>query len=156
MTLISTKYSNPIYVGIDMDIQVMDQTAFSAYTTADKHVAMSYQLTTNINYPPMVWINQYTSRHYIFRGHINDPAYDKMWNDVKAITDIEQQKKMIIQMNDYATAQFYRLTTQPFNYFVMWQPWLKGYNGALTRDSVLGVATRTMWLDQALKKSMGY
>lgn len=143
-------------VGIEMNIQVMDQTAFSAYTTADKHVTMSYQLTSNINYPPMVWINQYTSKHYVFRGHINDPTYDQMWNEVKTIVDVEQQKKMIIQMNDYATSKFYRLTTQPFNYFVIWQPWLKGYNGTLTRDSVLGAPTRTMWIDHNLKKSMGY
>jgi peptide/nickel transport system substrate-binding protein len=143
-------------VGIEMNIQVMDNAAWSAYTTADKHVTMSTVLTTNINYPPMVWINQYTSMHYVFRGHIKDPTYDQMWNQVKTIVNVEQQNKMIIQMNDYATAQFYRITTQPFNYFVMWQPWLKGYSGSLTRDSVLGVSTRMMWIDQALKESMGH
>ncbi len=142
--------------GIDMNIQVMDNTAFSAYTTGDKHVTMSTQLTTNINYPPMVWINQYEGAHYVFRGHIKDATYDKMWNDVKALVDVEQQKKMIIQMNDYATAQFWRITTQPFNYFVIWQPWLKGYTGSLTRDGVLGVSTRMMWIDQELKNSTGH
>ena len=38
-------------VGIDMDIQVLDNTAFTAYTQGDKHVAMAYQLTTNVSYP---------------------------------------------------------------------------------------------------------
>ncbi len=67
-------------IGIDTDIQVMDNTAFSAYTTGDKHVAMFYQLTTNISYPPMVWINQYDSTHFVYRGHIKDATYDQMWS----------------------------------------------------------------------------
>jgi ABC-type transport system substrate-binding protein len=104
----------------------------------------------------MVWINQYHTGHYTWRGHISDPEYDKMWNEVKSMTDVEQQKKMIIKMNDYATAKYWRIATQPFNYFAMWQPWLKGYNGALTRDGVLGAPARTMWIDRNLKKSIGY
>ena len=139
-------------VGITMDIQVMDNVAFSAYTTGDKHVAMSFSLTSNVNYPPMVWINQYTSRHYTYRGHLKDATYDKMWDEVKAIIDVEQQKKQIIKMNDYATAQFYRVTTQPYNSFVLWQPWLKGYRGTQTNDGILGAPTRTMWIDKSLKK----
>lgn len=143
-------------VGIDMQINAMENTAWLAYTQGDKADTMSYQLTTNVNYPPMVWINQYHTGHYTWRGRISDPAYDKMWNEVKLLTAVEQQKQMIIKMSDYATAQYWRISTQPFNYFAIWQPWLKGYNGALTRDGVLGTPTRTMWIDQNLKKSMGY
>jgi D-hexose-6-phosphate mutarotase len=100
----------------------------------------------------MTWINQYDSTHFTFRGHIKDATYDQMWKEVKLITDAAQQKQMIIKMNDYATAQFYRVTTQPFNYFVIWQPWLKGYAGARTVEGIMSAPTRTMWIDKSLKK----
>jgi peptide/nickel transport system substrate-binding protein len=138
-------------VGIDMDIQVLDNTAFTAYTQGDKHVTMAYQLTTNVSYPPMTWINQYDSTHFTFRGHIKDATYDQMWKEVKTITDATQQKQKIIQMNDYATAQFWRVTSLPFNYFVMWQPWVKGYAGARTTEGLMSAPPRQMWVDQTLK-----
>lgn len=143
-------------IGVEMEIQVMDNVTFSAYTTGDKHDTMFYQLTSNISYPPMVWINQYTSRHFKFRGHINDPVYDQMWDEVKAMVDMEQQRLQIIKMNDYATAQYYRLSTPPYNAFVMWHPWLKGYTGTRTSGGPISSPVRIMWLDQTLKKSMGF
>ena len=143
-------------IGITMEMVVMDNVSFSSFTTGDKHVTMGYPLTTNISYPPMVWINQYTSMHFPYRGHIKDATYDKMWNEVKVMVDMEQQKKQIIKMNDYATAQFWRVTTPPYNDLVMWHPWLKGYNGTRTSGGVMSSPARIMWLDQALKKSMGH
>ena len=136
-------------IGIEMEIQVMDNSAFTAYTQADKHVAMSSQLGSNVTYPPFVLGDQFRSGHFVYRGHIVDSAYDVMWDKSRASTTEEAYRSLVIKMGDYANAKQWRVILPPLKNFTIWQPWLKGYQGEL---DILDELSALVWVDQTMKE----
>ncbi len=93
------------------------------------------------------------------RPGFRDPAYDAMVDAAAAATTIEEQMKLARE------ADMYQLEKLGITYvwghkapsFNAIQPWLKGYHG----ESDLGGPDRRslfarLWIDQALKKEMGF
>jgi ABC-type transport system substrate-binding protein len=94
---------------------------------------------------------------------VNDPVFDKFYPAALAATSIEDTKKIVKQANEYVARQHYAISLLQPNSYAVSQTWLKGYNGqgdAMTGSgsgpNFLSFYLARFWIDQPLKKSMGY
>jgi peptide/nickel transport system substrate-binding protein len=142
-------------IGVNMEIQVMEPTVWTSYTRADKQEMMTGQFGTFAAWPPEISINHRYSQQYSFRHHIQDATYDGMWLKTKTCLDAVEQQKLIIQMDAYATAQQWTVTLPPFYNFVVWQPWLKSFNGETSIGGIFTMAHQ-LWINQDMKKASGH
>ena len=87
---------------------------------------------------------------------------DSMYYQAVAAVDIPTVKSLLQQTNEMVVKGHNEISLLiPMN-FCIYQPWLKGYNGqdrALSGQAkplMEGFYTSRFWIDQNLKKSMGY
>ena len=96
---------------------------------------------------------------------ITDPECEKLFQDVQAnYFDRAAVGKLYTEPTatrpnfiTYANEQAWFITPPSPYYYSIWQPWVKGYGGAryITYHCFYDYAKYT-WIDQALKKLMGY
>jgi peptide/nickel transport system substrate-binding protein len=143
-------------VGIKMEIQTMEYAAFLS------------AMTTQTNAPGYFMNNGHTNptttiRKSFVPGQVWNPS---QWNDPKLTARMEA----VYKERDEAKrqAELRAMTTEmldnapyvwlPTTYnFTAWWPWVKGYAGELRAGSVRpGPIYARIWIDQDLKKKMGY
>ncbi len=86
-----------------------------------------------------------------------DSEMDRLMEVAQSATTLEEYHRLMREANQYATAQHWILWGGRVPQFNVHQPWIKGYNG----ETDLGDMDRTMmfsrlWIDQELKKEMGF
>ena len=88
---------------------------------------------------------------------INDPKMDDYYLKLSALYFKEAERDVLMkEVNQYIISQVYYYVPPTGWYTYFWWPWVKNYDG----DISLGVGNyywqKYIWLDQGLKKSMGY
>ena len=108
------------------------------------------------------WIPVETMRQYYskspgnWRG-IAEPEYDALFEAALATADVEEQQRMVRELNMYGIERHWTIWGPETPQFNAHQPWVKGYNGELW----LGVGQHNtpftrLWIDSELKKEMGH
>ena len=92
-------------------------------------------------------------------SQIEDPICEETSEKMKSlyITDARGAMNMFREMMKHVLDQAYTITGPQYNLSVFWWPWLKNYSG----ESMIGYFDQQYWaaytwLDEDLKKSMGY
>ena len=143
-------------VGVKMEIQVMEYPAFlSAMTTRTN--APGYYLQAGLNNPTTSLRKSFVTKQTWNPSQYSDPEFDKKMAAVYAEPDERVRqvkvKLMVREILDKAPSIF--LPT-PYAYTAWW-PWVKNYGGELRAGSERpGPIHARIWVDQALKKQMGY
>ncbi len=102
-------------------------------------------------------LNQFYSKGYPFRHHLNDPKFDALWQMGNDALSEEEMRKVMIEVDIYVNAQFWRINLPPYFAFTAYQPWLKRFNGESGgQEGVFGALTARFWIDQDLQKAMGH
>ncbi len=107
---------------------------------------------------PITCLTWSTSTHTYDWESYNNPAYDALIAKLLATTDPDEQATLVKQ----AVIMVYRdipYFAFPGGYgYNFWQPWVKNYHGEICLGGVMGYNTWTsrIWVDDSLKKSMGY
>jgi peptide/nickel transport system substrate-binding protein len=143
-------------IGVDMDITVMDPVSYMSFIGARKHDQMSYANWSAKPDPPHIRISDLTTSQRLNGTCNNDAVYEEMYHKLLTATTTEEAKQMVIDADQYVLRQHWGAVVCPITSFVAWQPYLKGYSG----EDVGWAWTREwnfprLWVDQALKKSMG-
>ncbi|MFC1943602.1 ABC transporter substrate-binding protein, partial [Chloroflexota bacterium] len=159
-------------IGVDLELQVRNESVWESIGVKMTHEEM-YLDRGGLS-------DAMTSSHHRKGGGSNISIVDEpfhpflriMWqeryNDSPArdaiyTTPIEEllpdmpEAKGVPSFNVYANEQvFYHYLPAPYAY-IFWQPWLKGYYGANNLGYCADLGwPRYAWLDQDLKKAMGY
>ncbi|MDO8687944.1 MAG: ABC transporter substrate-binding protein [Dehalococcoidales bacterium] len=89
---------------------------------------------------------------------IDDPKVEQYYNDITAAYfDPPTVDKLMKAMNLYVLGQAYYYFPPSPNSYLFWMPWVKGYSGETSMGPYQsGIHYKYVWIDQALKKSMGY
>jgi peptide/nickel transport system substrate-binding protein len=143
-------------VGVKMEIQPMEYAAFLS------------AMTTQTNAPGYFMNNGHTNptttiRKSFVPGQVWNPS---QWNDPKltarmdAVYEERDEAKRQAELRAMTTEMLdnapYVWLPTPYN-FTAWWPWVKGYEGELRAGSVRpGPIYARIWVDQDLKKKMGY
>ena len=91
------------------------------------------------------------------RGGVQDPEYDAMVDAALGATSIEEQKRLIAEVDMYAIEQHWQIFGPKSPIYLLAQPWVKGYNGELALnkwEDWLNFAY--LWIDSEMKEEMGY
>jgi peptide/nickel transport system substrate-binding protein len=96
-------------------------------------------------------------------SYINDPVLNSYHDQMLAAWPDETEMMSIHrQLLPYLQEQCYVIQTAAWNTYTIWWPWVKNYSGETSLgyykfiNSGFGGLTQYLWIDQDLKKSMGY
>ena len=150
-------------VGIDMEIRTMDTASWTSFVWAHKNDQIAFNNSLGVSYEPLVIFRRFWTGYKTNWCMISDPAWDAMYAKALVSPTIADAKAIVIQANQYMTKNHWAISLVTPNYFALYQPWLKGYNGQNfsisgpgTGPLEFGFYTSRFWIDTGLKKSMGH
>ncbi|MBI2287883.1 MAG: hypothetical protein HYU83_02695 [Chloroflexi bacterium] len=141
-------------IGINLQLSVKESGVFTSISIARSH-------------PEAIWTGMAApySQHEWRVGHQSNVAYvddPRMTNMIAEFAkyfmiDDEKAYAEFGKIFAYSIEQAYYLPLPAGRVYTAWWPWLKGYSG----ESMFGATSqfgfiKWIWLDQALKKSMGF
>jgi peptide/nickel transport system substrate-binding protein len=143
-------------IGVKMEVQTMEYAAFLSAMTTQTNAAGYFMNNGHTN--PTTTIRKSFVPHQVWNpSQWNDPKLNARMEAVYKERDESKRqaelRAMTTEMLDNAP---YVWLPTPYN-FTAWWPWVKGYEGELRAGAVRpGPIYARMWLDQDLKKKMGY
>ena len=146
-------------IGIDVvDIEVLPGPAFGAKRTAKDHELLNHELANFGD--PINYMRSYSTRPsnpYGADSNVNDPDYEAMLEAAEAATTIEEQYRLVRELNQHGIEEFWMIWTPNGPQFNAIQPWIIGFNNEnwMGNGQTHGVFLR-LWIDQDLKTEMGY
>jgi peptide/nickel transport system substrate-binding protein len=144
-------------VGIDLEMDVSPD--FGALI--GRAFSITYELIAIGTSPDSSYPEQslYAVRNWVNASLINEPYVDETAKAVKslAITDFHASMELCRPLCIYLIEQAYCVPAPFYPTYSMWWPWLKNYSGEIS-IGYWGTDhwSQFIWIDQALKKSMGY
>jgi peptide/nickel transport system substrate-binding protein len=143
-------------VGVKMEIQPMEYGAFlSAMTTQTN--APGYFMGNGHTNPTTTLRKNFVMGQVWNPSQWNDPAFAAKMDAVYKEPDEDKRKVMVRDMTrEILDKAPYLWLPTPYNYTAWW-PWVKNYGGELRAGSVRpGPIYARIWVDQEMKKQMGY
>ncbi|MFC1966815.1 ABC transporter substrate-binding protein [Chloroflexota bacterium] len=90
-------------------------------------------------------------------GMVDDPVFREMIERMRPLSVQPERNKAIGELNLYVIENAFWLSTPISTEGTFWWPWLKGYLGESHLGAHnTGAANARVWIDQELKKEMGY
>jgi peptide/nickel transport system substrate-binding protein len=143
-------------VGVKMEIQTMEYAAFLSAMTSQKN-APGYFMNNGHTNPTRSLHKSFVFGQVWNPSQWNDPAFAAKMDQVYLEKNEEVRIKMIDEMTTEIVdkAPYIWLPTQYI--YTAWWPWVKGYEGELRAGAARpGPVYARIWVDQDLKKKMGY
>jgi peptide/nickel transport system substrate-binding protein len=143
-------------IGVKMEIQPMEYGAFlSAMTTQTN--APGYFMGNGHTNPTTTLRKNFVMGQVWNPSQWNDPTFAAKMDAVYKEPDEDKRKVMVRDMTrEILDKAPYLWLPTPYNYTAWW-PWVKNYGGELRAGSVRpGPIYARIWVDQAMKKQMGY
>jgi peptide/nickel transport system substrate-binding protein len=140
-------------VGIDMEIKPLEPGVMTGVMASRSHEQMIYSLLLLSNPAGMNWVRSEAADN---RAMYENPRTRDTYNRVSAMIGKDEAgiTREIRDISKFILSEVIGIMLpQTYNY-TMWWPWVKGYSGEGFDDG--GYATKYLWVDYALKKSMGY
>ncbi|MHC4047946.1 ABC transporter substrate-binding protein [Bradyrhizobium sp. 23AC] len=156
MDLISLIAAYLEQVGVKMEIQPMEYAAFlSAMMT--KTLAPGYLMSSGHTSPTTTIRKNFTTGNPWNASQWNDPKIDERMEATLQERDENKRQALIRTMTtEMLDKAPYLWLPTPYAYTAWW-PWVKGYEGELRAGAERpGPIYARIWIDQDLKKKMGY
>jgi len=155
-------------IGVNMDIRPMDSASWSAFVlTNHKQDALDARQPTagslGLTFYPLRQIIKFALGNSSNSGLVNDPVFNAFGPSANAATSTDELKTIMTAANKYVAEQHFSISLlQPLQYD-LGQPWFRGgYNAQYGAFPTASGATlpafyhARFWIDQNLKKAMGY
>ena len=142
-------------IGIDVEIDVPPVANCVARRSERDFEMMSAEAANR--WFPLAVQTRYTTASCCNSSNVNDPWYEAKYEEGTAATTIEEQNRIVGELNQYAIEKFWTIWGGIGPQYVAIQPWVIGYNGELmlSVNQYNTVFTR-LWIDSELKKAMGH
>ena len=143
-------------VGVKIEIQPMEYAAFLSAMTTKTHAAGYFMRNGHTN-PTTTIRKSFVTKQTWNPSQYSDPAFDKKMADVYVEPDEAKRQVMLKEMTREILdkAPYIWLPVSYSN--SAWWPWVKNYGGELRAGSERpGPIHARMWIDQDLKKKLGF
>ncbi len=144
-------------IGVEVDFNVVDVPTFIAHVRNKGYGGMTRHLAGAATYP-LGNIVIFETGHDWNRQGVDDPVYNAIVEAAKAATSTEELKKQISKADMYGIERHWYTWGPMVPYYHATQPWVVGFNGEVTLGGMNygGIVWARLWIDQELKKEMGY
>ena len=143
-------------VGVKLDIQAMEYGAFLSAMTTKTH-APGYFMNNGHSNPTTSIRKSFVSKQTWNPSQYSDPDFDKRMADAYLEKD-ESKRQLLIKLltrDIVEKAPYIWLPVQ--HTYTAWWPWVKNYDGELRAGAErVGPIHARMWVDQPMKKKMGF
>ena len=143
-------------IGVDVKINQLDAGEFNSRLRSRDLEGMSSAIAGSLD-NPVSNFDDFHSDSEVNRGGVQDPEYDAMVDAALAATSIEEQKRLIAEVDMYGIEKHWQIFGPKSPIYLLAQPWVKGYNGELALnkwEDWLNFAY--LWIDSEMKEAMGY
>jgi peptide/nickel transport system substrate-binding protein len=141
-------------IGVNMEINAVDWATYEAMYRASEHDQM-VTFGGASAWPPTRTMSQfYSGGSDNGATKVNDAGYDAIYAEFQAATTAEEAAQTVQAADKYIIEHFWAVWAPESYTFVFWQPYLKGYSGE-SLQWARGLTYARLWIDQALKTSMG-
>jgi peptide/nickel transport system substrate-binding protein len=145
-------------IGVKMELDIMDYPSWLAKMTKKEHPPGIFFIADHGT--PLSSIRKvFLSGEKWNLSIMKDPYVDKIWNETSENPDLTE-KEINAAMKQLAV---YCIDQAPFIWlpgiykYMAWWPWVKNYYGEVTAGAQRsGPVITRIWIDQELKKKMGY
>ena len=141
----------------------MDPAAWSTFVLTNKShdaLAARNQGMIGLNYEPNIQINRFLKGYRVNYTMVDDPNYNALIPRAAAATTLKDYQSVMVDANKLVAQQHYVISICQPSLYTVYQPWLKGYNAQFGSTGWsppnLSFYMARFWIDQKLKKSMGY
>ena len=143
-------------VGVKLEIQPLEYGAFLSAMTSKKHAA-GYFMNKGHTNPTASIRSTFVTGQTWNPSLWSDPAFDKRMEEVYRERDEGERKAMLKSMTREILDKAPHLWLPTPYIYTAWWPWVKNYGGELRAGAVRpGPIYARIWMDQELKKKMGY
>ena len=143
-------------IGVDVEIDIVEGAVMSARVKAHAYEGMTYA-SRGVNYNPLFWIRIKAYSDGVANTPGNqDPVFDAMVEAAENAGSREEMMELVKKANDYYIAQQWTIWGSPIRpAFVVYQPWMVGYNGEWTLGGGRSfLILSRVWLDSDLRYEM--
>jgi len=143
-------------VGVKIEIQPMEYGAFLSAMTTKTHAAGYFMQNGHTN-PTTTIRKSFVTKQTWNPSQYSDPEYDRKMAAVYQEQDESKRQQMLKDMTrEIVEKAPYIWLPVAYNYTAWW-PWVKNYGGELRAGSERpGPIHARMWIDQGMKRKMGY
>nr|MBF0684890.1 ABC transporter substrate-binding protein [Pseudomonas sp.] len=143
-------------IGVKMEIVPMEYAAFFSSMNASTHTA-GYMMSKGHSNPTTALRNSYTKNDPWNTAKWHNEEFEKGMQEVFLERDESVRHKKMQELTRMALDDApYVVLPTPY-YYRAWWPWVKNYGGELRAGAVRpGPIYAQIWIDQDLKKKMGY
>ena len=145
-------------IGVDMQIQPKEAGVYTSITRGRTHEEMIMKNSVDYSFPFRMLM--------VRKESFDDPAYfeadftREAYNTVSRLVGIDDTtvNKTLKEVGKFSLEQAWGIWLPAPEVYDMWQPWVGGYQGEQDVGYLAGPANRNLdwvWIDQALKQSMG-
>jgi len=143
-------------IGVTMEIEVMEYPAFLSAMTTKKNAA-GYFMSLGGTNPTTVLRKSYVTGQTWNPSQYSDKNFDARMDAVLAEPDEAKRQQMLRAMSREILDAAPHVWLPTGYAYTAWWPWVKNYSGELRADAErLGPIHARVWVDQALKKKMGF
>jgi peptide/nickel transport system substrate-binding protein len=143
-------------VGVKLEIQPLEYAAFLSAMTTRTHAPAYFMNSGHVNPTRTIHKSFITGELWNPSGY-SDPSYDKKMDEVFRTRDETKRQVLLKELTREILdkAPYVWLPTPYIS--TAWWPWVKNYNGELRAGAVRpGPIYARIWVDQEMKKNMGY
>ncbi|MCG5263313.1 ABC transporter substrate-binding protein [Cupriavidus gilardii] len=143
-------------VGVRIQIQPMEYGAFlSAMTT--KTNAPGYMMNNGHTNPTTTIRKSFVSGQVWNASQWSDPKFDKKVEEAFALRDVGKRQEALRALTREIVAQAPYIWLPTQYVYTAWWPWVRNYGGELRAGAVRpGPIYARLWIDQEMKKKMGF
>ncbi len=148
-------------IGIDVQLEVPESTAFISILYGRQYEHMISCLWGN-NFPvdALDWAEGGNPQSPYNFGNVVDDLNEEVSERLDQISDDDEYYRLLKENTIHQLEMMYEILTATPISVSFWWPWLKGYHGesdlGWPDETRWGEIPKYLWIDQELKKSMGY
>ncbi|XOV82882.1 MAG: ABC transporter substrate-binding protein [bacterium] len=143
-------------IGVQLTIEPLEYASFLSMMTTRNHAPAYFMNTGHVNPTTTIRKNFVTGQLWNPSLH-SDPEFDARVDDVFATRDESQRIKKLRELTVDILDEAPYVWLPTTYVYTAWWPWVKNYNGELRAGAVRpGPIYARIWLDQTLKKEMGF
>jgi peptide/nickel transport system substrate-binding protein len=145
-------------INVDMELRLMESVAFSNFVFSGKQDQMIFRGWWGMIAPVDVPIGDFYSKYpaNVNTTRASNADYDALYEEFKIVQDEDEAQRILREAQKISLENHWKVGLFPLVSFNVWEPYLKGYSGELAFLFQQYWYWARLWIDQDLKKSMGF